>query len=141
MRYTRLSTVIETVQNTRLHKEWQLFTWHPTGVLDDDLADEMLDVLELEELSDGQQFDRYTDFTQLTTIRLKIGHVFRIADRRRDAPIVRKSAFFADTVVGFGVARLYESLMEDACLDVRAFSKREAAADWLGVPSEVLLPH
>ena len=30
----------------------------------------------------GESFDRYTDFSGLTEIRLKIGHTFQIADCR-----------------------------------------------------------
>ena len=51
-----------------------------------------------------------------------------------------KSAFFAETTVGYGIARMYESLMEGAMIQVRAVRTRAAAAEWLGVPLDVLLP-
>src|SRR5439155_1078046 len=51
-----------------------------------------------------------------------------------------KSGFFADTIVGFGMARMYEALMEEATIQVRAFRERAAAAEWLGVPLEILEP-
>ena len=51
-----------------------------------------------------------------------------------------RSAFFADTTVGFGIARLYEELMHGAAIQVRAFRDRAAAAEWLGVPVRLLQP-
>ena len=140
MRFDRLSTVLETVDHTRFHRDWQLFTWHPRDVLDDELADEILCVIESEELFYDRPFNRYTDFSQLDSIRLKIGHAFNIAERRRDVLQDVKSAFFATTTVGLGVARLYEALMKDAHIQVRAFSDRAAAAEWLAVPPSILLP-
>jgi hypothetical protein len=35
---------------------------------------------------------------------------------------------------------MYESLMDGAIIQVRAFGDRHEAAKWLGVPVEVLLP-
>jgi hypothetical protein len=97
----------------------------------------------MEEFIMDQPFDRYTDFTRLSAIRLKVGHAFQIAQRRRTGYAGAKpvrSAFYSDTVVGFGIARLYEALMEGGPILVRAFHSRAEAAEWLGVRSEILLP-
>jgi hypothetical protein len=140
MNSPRLTTLLKTVPHTRYHSESNLMTWHPRGVFDDALADEIIGVIQSEEYHEEAPFHRYTDFGGLTEIRLKIGHVFQIAQQRREAIEPVKSAFFAETTVGFGIARMYESLMEGAMIQVRAFRKRAAAAEWLGVPVEVLLP-
>jgi hypothetical protein len=49
-----------------------------------------------------------------------------------------KSALFADNPMSFGVAHSYELLMCDAMIEVRAFKKRKAAAEWLEVPLKTL---
>jgi hypothetical protein len=49
-----------------------------------------------------------------------------------------KSAFFCDKFVGFGMARMYEALMEGSSIDARAFRDRAEAAAFLGVPQQVL---
>jgi hypothetical protein len=49
-----------------------------------------------------------------------------------------KDAIYASTVIGFGMARLYEHMMEGSQIDVRAFREFAAAAEWLGAPVEVL---
>ena len=140
MNFRPLATVLEIFEHTRFYPGPRLFTWHPTGELDDSLADEIIGVVETDELFQGHPFNRYTDFSQLTTIRLKIGHMFDIAGRRRSAVQPVKSALFANTVVGLGIARLYEHLMKDAVIQVQTFDDRSAAAEWLEVPTEMLFP-
>ncbi len=118
-------------------------TWHPRGVLDDPLLDEIAAFVQAQEqVTTAQPFNRFTDFSGLMEIRLQIGHVFKVAETRIRAhadlaPV--KSAFFCDKFVGFGIAQLYETLMEGSSIQVRAFCDRTAAAEWLGVPVEVLL--
>jgi len=128
------------ISHTRFHPGCRLFTWHPRGELDDALADAIVGVIESDEHFYDRPFNRYADLSQLTTIKLKIGHVFQIAETRREVSQQVKSAFFADTTVGFGIARMYESLMEGANIQVRAFRERAAAAEWLGAPLDVLEP-
>jgi len=104
-----LSTLLKTFPHTRYYPEWRLLTWHPRGVFDDALADKIIGMVGSEERVEEVPFHRYTDFSGLTHIRLKVGHVFQIAKHRRGAP-------------------------------VRAFRERSAAAEWLGVPLEILQP-
>ena len=115
-------------------------TWQPHGVLDDRLLDDILAwVFGVEKVS--RPFDRFIDFSHLARVSIRIGHVFTIARERAGgfggaSPI--KSAFFSDEVVGFGIARLYEALMENALIQARAFRDLSAVAEWLGVPVEIL---
>ena len=128
--------------HARYHAAQELITWHPRGVLDDQLVDEIAAFTQTQEQVVGAPpFNRFTDFSQLTHVRLQIGHVFKVAEERsaarRDLEPV-KSAFFCDKVVGFGIARMYEALMEGSSIRVRAFRSRAAAAEWLEVPLEIL---
>jgi hypothetical protein len=140
MKSKPLAIVLKTFDHTRFHPGCRLFTWHPRGEFNDARADEIVGVIESEELFHEAPFYRYTDLSQLTNIRLKIGHVFQIAERRREVCLPVKSAIFADTTVGLGIARMYESLMEGAPIQVRAFTERTAAAQWLSVPVDILQP-
>lgn len=135
--------LLQAFPGVRFHEDLRLVTWHPQGVFDGALADRLVQFIEAQEQVEDTPFNRYTDLSGLTDIRLKIGHAFQIARRRRsgyvgDLPV--KSAFFCDRVVGFGIARLYETLMEGAPIEVRAFRTREAAAEWLNVPLPDLQP-
>lgn len=140
MSRTHISNWIETMR-TQFHAGHRLVTWHPCGILDDVLLDEITYFTQtLEHLSEAP-FDRYTDLSGLAEIRLSIGHVFDVAKERKlsrtGLPSV-KSAFFCDKFVGFGMARMYEALMEGSSIDTRAFRDRIAAAAFLGVPVHIL---
>ncbi len=135
-----LATLLKAFPHTRYYPEWRLFTWHPRGLFDDALADKLIGVVSSEERAEEVPFHRYNDFSGLTHIRLKVGHVFDVAKLRRGVAEPVKSAFFSDTTVGLGIARMYEALMEEATIQVRAFRERGAAAEWLGVPLEILQP-
>jgi hypothetical protein len=138
-----MAAIMKDFPHTRYHAEARLVTWHPRGMLDDELADKVVAFVEAEESLADAPFHRFTDFSGLTEVHLKIGHTFRIAEQRRADYAGRdrvKSAFFSDRIISFGIARLYEELMAGSAVEVRAFRTREAAAEWLGVPVEILLP-
>ena len=122
------------------YPKFRLATWHLVGVLTDAVADQIIEFVEMQEHDQDELFDRYTDFSGLTKIRLKVNHMFEIARRRRSAREPVNSAFFADQPVTFSIAKMYEGLMERAMITVRVFGKREAAAEWLGVPLKILYP-
>lgn len=133
-----LDILLESLRYAAYYPEWNLVTWHPRGVLDDEMADKVVTLLEWEEGAEEMPFDRFTDFSGLERIQLKIGHMFQIAAHRSLAFESVKSSFYATTVVGLGIARMYEALMKEAYIEVRAFGDRAMAADWLGVPEEIL---
>src|SRR4030095_14446894 len=117
-----------------------LVAWQPQGVLDDDLLDEIGEWLcTFEEAS--PPFKRCVEFSRLTSVAVRTSHVFEFARKRteRFAGMTSvKSALFSQDWVGFGIARMYESLMRGTPIDVRAFRDRLTAAIWLDVPAEVL---
>src|SRR5437762_11941176 len=135
-----LATLLKTFPHVRYYPDWRLLTWHPRGLFDDALADKIIEAVGSEEHVEEVPFHRYTDFSGLTHIRLKVGHVFDVAKFRRGVVEPVKSAFFSDTIVGLGIARMYEALMEEATIQVRAFRERAAAAEWLGVLLDILQP-
>lgn len=140
---SELSSILIGFPRARYHPEWELITWHPRGVLDDKLVDEIVAFAEIQErVTTAPPFNRFTDLSGLTDIRLKVGHLFEVAEKRRAATHGRpsvKSAFFCDKMVGFGIARMYEALMEGSSIHARSFRDRQAAAEWLEVPLEALL--
>jgi hypothetical protein len=118
--------------------KWRLLTWHPQGVLNAAFAAQVLDFVEMQEHIQEAPFDRYMDASGLTDIRLKLDHVITIARRRRKARQPVKSALMADKPVTFAIAQMYEHLMEDGMIEVRAFDHPGPAAEWLEVPPGIL---
>lgn len=129
---------LKSFPHTRYYPKLRLVTWHPRGVFDDILADQIVEFIEAEERSQEAPFNRYTDLSEITHVDLTAGHVFQIAKRRRRASGPVKSVFWADNVVTYTLAYIYETLMAGEGITVRVFMEREAAARWLGVPVEIL---
>jgi len=124
----------------RHYSAHQLMAWQPQGTLDDSMLDQIAEwLVDIEKVS--LPFKRFIDFSQLTTVAVRTRHVFELARKRAEQfagvePV--RSALFCDDWVGFGIARLYESLMENTLIEVRAFRDLAKAAEWLGVPVDVL---
>jgi hypothetical protein len=124
----------------RQYPAHDLVAWQPQGVLDDSLLDEIAEWLcAIEEVSPPLR--RFVDLSRLTMVAVRTSHVFEFARKRAEqfagvTPV--KSALFSEDWVGFGIARMYESLMKEAPIDARAFRDRATAAVWLAVPAEIL---
>jgi hypothetical protein len=118
----------------------QLVAWQPQGPLDDLLLDEIAEwLVMIEKVS--RPFKRFVDLSQLTAVAVRTRHVFEFARKRAEefAGVEKvRAALFCDDWVGFGIACLYESLMENTPIEVRAFRDRAHAAEWLGVPGDIL---
>jgi hypothetical protein len=124
----------------RYYPAHNLVAWQPQGVLDDRLLDDIGEWLCNIEKAFAS-FERFIDFSRLTNVAIRTSHVFSFARKRVKqftgvTPV--KSALFCEDWVGFGIARLYETLMKETRIDARAFRDRAEAADWLGVPVEIL---
>ena len=134
------SRIIPGPTHLRQYPAHDLVAWQPQGVLDDQLLDEIGEWLcHIEKAS--APLKRLVDFSRLTSVAVRTKHVFAFARKRAEqfagvTPV--KSALFSKDWVGFGIARLYESLMKETPIDARAFRDRANAAVWLGVPAEIL---
>lgn len=119
-----------------------LATWFPVGTFDDEFGDRVIDFVEAQERDSDEPFNRYLDLDGLSEVRLRFGHTFQISERRRalyeGEPV--KTAIVCSWPIGFGLAHMYEALMEGATIQVRAFRSRAEAAAWLGVPESALHP-
>ena len=134
------STIIPEPAHLWQYPTYDLIAWQPQGVLDDRLLDEIGEWLcAIEETSPPSK--RFIDLSRLTMVAVRTSHVFKFARKRAErfagvTPV--KSALFSEDWVGFGIARLYESLMKETLIEARAFRDRAKAAAWLSVPSHIL---
>jgi hypothetical protein len=123
----------------RYYRDYNLMAWQPRGVLDDGMLDEIAKWL-TEVEKELMSFNRFIDFSELTSIAIRTRHVFEFAKKRAGQFVGHpvRAGLFCEDWVGFGIARLYESLMENTPIRARAFQDRRLAAEWLGVPVDVL---
>ena len=133
--------VLKNFPGTRYYPEFRLTTWHPQGTFDTALANKVIAFIEWEEYIQEAPFDRYTDLSGIVEIRIGIGSIIEMARRRRFVREPVKSALFGQDRARLEVAQSYERLMQDATMiQVRSFSDRQAAAEWLEVPETILEP-
>jgi hypothetical protein len=129
------------ISRARFHPDLNLETWFPEGVLDVLVGTFMAHYIGFEEAVASKPFNRFTDFTGLTAIRLEMEDIANIVALRRasyqDRPPV-KSAILAVAAPAYGVARMFAALMESSPIEVRVFRTVEEAAHWLGVPVAAL---
>ena len=141
MNEAAIEYVLKNFPGTRYYPKFKLTTWHPQGTFDAALADKIITFIEWEEYIQAAPFDRYTDLSGIAEIRIGIGSMIEIARRRRFVREPVKSAFFGHDRARLELAQTYERLMDDAgMIQVRSFSDRKAAAEWLEVPETILDP-
>src|SRR5262249_36872777 len=86
-------------------------------------------------------FKRFIDLSQLTEVAISTDHLFEFARNRAKqfpgkTPV--RAALFCERWVGFTIAHLYASLMENTLIQACAFRDRSGAAEWLNIPVDVL---
>ena len=124
----------------RYYPAQRLIAWQPQGTLDDLMLDQIADwLVGIEKAS--LPLKRFVDLSQLTSVAVSTRHVFEFARKRAELftgvdPV--RTALFSDDWIAFGIARLYESLMQDTLIEARAFRNLAWAAKWLGIPVDVL---
>jgi hypothetical protein len=124
----------------RYYPAHRLIAWQPQGTLDDLMLGQIADwLVGIEKAT--LPLKRFIDLNQLTSVAVSTRHVFEFARKRAELftgvePV--RTALFSDDWVAFGIARLYESLMQDTLIEVRAFRNLAWAAKWLGIAVDVL---
>ena len=124
----------------RYYPAHRLMAWQPQGMLDDLMLDQIARwLVDIEQ--EYLPCQRFVDFSQLTALAVRTHHVFEFARNRAEQFTGAKSvrtALFSDDWVGLGIARLYESLMENTLIETRAFFDLARAAEFLAIPVDVL---
>ena len=127
--------------DVQFHKDVRLFVWRPRGVLDDAALNNVLGCLEDLEAKLEAPFNRFTDTLAADEIELNFKYIIQVSLHRRLAYAGRppvKSAILATDATTIHYGRLHAVLTQGSPIKVRVFQDRGEAAQWLGVPIEVL---
>src|SRR5580658_9739544 len=101
-----------------------LMVARPIGVLDAEMTVKIIEFIEIKEQEMERGFNRFCDLTRLEGIRLSSHEVLQLAARRRafnPNDINVKSAFLATDPFSFGMARMYEQLLDSPRIEVQVF--------------------
>jgi hypothetical protein len=123
------------------HEDVRLLVWKPHGVLNEAALKHIMMLLEGIEATSNEPFNRFTDGQALDAIDLNFRYVFDFALFRRLSYAGRlpvKSAILVSSLTLAHYSKLHEMLTRGSSIRVRIFEEREAAAQWLGVPVELV---
>ena len=123
------------------HEEIRLLIYRPKGLINDAEINRVIGVIEGIEAASQQPFNRFSDTSEIHEVELNFQYVIQASLHRRLAHAGRvpvKSAILAtdNTIVHY--ARLLIVLTQGSSIKVQVFQDREQAAQWLGVPVELL---
>ena len=125
------------------HPDIGLLIYRPRGLINEAAINKIIIVIEDIEAETQKPFNRFSDATGTHEIELNFRYVIHVSLHRRlshkgRAPV--KSAILAtdSTLVHYG--RLLTLLTQGSSIRVRVFQDRKEAAQWLGVPLELLMP-
>jgi len=125
------------------YEDVRLLIYRPRGLIDEAAVNKIIAVIEEIEAATRDPFNRFSDASEAHEVELNFRYVIEVSLHRRQAHAGRvpvKSAILATDSMLVHYARLLVMLTEGSSIKVRVFADRKEAAQWLGVPVEVLAP-
>jgi hypothetical protein len=124
------------------HEDVRLLVYRPRGILDEAALNEVLTALESLEANLQEPFNRFTDTVAAEEIELNFKYVIQFSLHRRlsyaGRPPVKSAILATDSnMVHYG--KLHAVLTQGSPINVRIFKDRNEAAQWLGVPIQLLI--
>ena len=127
--------------DVQFHEDIRLLVWKPHGVLNEATLKQIRELIGDLEATSDEPFNRFSDGQALDAIDLNFRYVFDFALFRRLAYAGRppvKSAILVSSLALAHYSKLHEMLTRGSSIKVRIFEDLEVAANWLGVPVELL---
>ena len=125
----------------QFYKDIRLLVYRPRGLVDEEAVNKIVGVIEEIEAATQEPFNRFSDTSETHEVELNFRYVIQVSLHRRLAHAGRapvKSAILANDSTIVHYARLLILLTEGSTIKVRIFGDRKDAAQWLGVPIELL---
>jgi hypothetical protein len=127
--------------DVEFHQDIRLLIYRPRGLIDEAAINKIVAVIEEIETATQEPFNRFSDASETHEVELNFKYVIQVSLHRRLTHKGRatvKSAILATDSTIVHYARLVMLLTEGSSIKVRVFQNRNEAAQWLGVPVELL---
>jgi hypothetical protein len=127
--------------DVEFHEDIRLLIYRPRGLIDEVAVNKIIRVIEEIEATTQEPFNRFSDASETHEVGLNFRYVIQVSLHRRLSHVGRapvKSAILATDSTVVHYARLLILLTEGSSIKVRIFQDRQEAAQWLGVPVELL---
>ena len=125
------------------HQDIRLLIYRPKELINEAEINRVIGIIEGIEAASDEPFSRFSDTSETHEVELNFQYVIEASLHRRlshrgRAPV--KSAILATDSTLIHYARMLALLTEGSSIKVRVFQDREHAAQWLGVPFQLLAP-
>ena len=132
---------IQLPANVEFHEDIRLLIYRPRGLIDEAAINKIISVIEEIQAATQEPFNRFFDTSETHEVELNFKYVTQASLHRclshvGHAPV--KSAILATDSTLIHYARLLALLTQGSSIKVRVFADRKDAAQWLGVPIELL---
>ena len=127
--------------DVEFHEDIHLLIYRPRGLIDEAALNKVISVIEELEAASQEPFNRFSDTSEAHEVELNFKYVVHVSLHRRLARAGRapvRSAILATDSTLVHYARLLVLLTEGSSIKARVFQDRNEAAQWLGVPPELL---
>jgi hypothetical protein len=134
---------IQLLPYVEFHEDIHLFVYRPTGLMSEESVNKIVSVIEDLEAKVQEPFNRFFDTLGHDEVELNFRNVIQISLHRRLSYAGRppiKSAILATDSTIVHYAKLHAVLTQGSPINVRIFTNRKEAAQWLGVSVELLAP-
>jgi len=124
------------------HEDIRLLIYRPRGLINEAEINKVISVIEEIEAASLEPFNRFSDTSETHEVELNFQYVIQASLHRRLAHKGRvpvKSAILATDSTLIHYARLLAILTAGSSINVQLFQDRKEAAEWLGVPTELLV--
>ena len=132
---------MELLPNLEFHEDVHLLIYRPHGLMSEESVNKIVSVIEDLEAKLQEPFNRFFDTLGHDEVELNFKCVIQISLHRRLSYAGRppiKSAILATDSAIIHYAKLHAVLTQGSPINVRIFKERDKAAQWLGVPAELL---
>ena len=123
------------------HEDIRLLIYRPKGLINEAEINRVIGVIGDLEAATQEPFNRFSDTSETHEVELNFRYVIHVSLYRRLSHAGRppvKSAILATDSTLVHYARLLALLTQGSSIKVRVFQDRKEAAQWLGVPIELL---
>jgi len=139
----REETLMKLPPDIEFHQDIRLLIYRPKGMINEAEINRVIGIIEGIEATSQEPFNRFSDTSETHEVELNFQYVIQASLHRRlthkgRAPV--KSAILATDSTLIHYARTLALLTEGSSIKVRVFQGREEAAQWLGVPIDLLAP-
>ena len=129
--------------NVEFHEDIRLLVYRPRGLVNKAAVNKIISVVGELETTLKEPFNRFSDTVAADVVDLNFEHIIRVSLYRRrfygNRPPIKSAILATDaTLIHYG--KVHALLTQGSPIKVRVFQDRKEAAQWLGVPIDLLAP-